>query len=260
MMDLAWFALAGLAAGFLSGLLGIGGGLVLVPVLHHLLSRDPATAPLAMHLAVATSLATMLFTSAASVWAHHRKEAVRWDVFRGMLPGLALGAILGAVLAHLADGGALARVFGIYALLVGLQLVIARQPGAHGRMPGVLATHAASGVIGTVSSMVGIGGGSMTVPWLLWHGVRPAVAVATSAACGYPIAVAGTVAFVVLGREAAEGLGWSGYVHAPAFAGIVLFSLVAAPVGAAVVHRMPAAAVRRVFGFFLLVVAVRMLW
>jgi uncharacterized membrane protein YfcA len=258
-----WLELAaiGIVAGFLAGYLGIGGGLVMVPALTWLFGRDPVTAPLAVHMAVATSLSTMLVTSLSSIIAHQRRGAVLWQTVLRMTPGLLLGAVVGAWLADRLQTQQLALVFGLFALVAGLQLILDRRPQAHRPLPGWQSTGAVSSLIGLISSMVGVGGGSMTAPWLMWHGVRAQSAVATAAACGYPIALAGTASFVVLGNGAGSGAGSGtlGYVSLQAFAGIAVFSMLTAPLGAAAVHRSPPALVRRLFGGMMLLVALKML-
>jgi uncharacterized membrane protein YfcA len=172
---------------------------------------------------------------------------------------LLAGALLGTWIADHLSSPALGAVFGCFALLVGLHLLAGREPGQHVHPGGRLRNGLAGLFIGSISSLVGIGGGSMTVPWLLWHGSRAQQAVATAAACGYPIALAGTAGFVWLGRDEISDGAFLGYVYLPALAGIAAFSMLAAPLGAAAVHRTPAALVRRVFGAFLLLVALRML-
>ena len=253
------YALTGLFAGFLAGYLGIGGGLVLVPALSWLFSRDPATANVAVQMAVATSLATMLFTSMSSLLAHHKRGAILWPLVRQMAPGLLAGALLGSMIAHRIGNTALGIVFAVFALLVGLQLLRGGGPAGNRPLPGRLPVAGTGFAIGTVSSLLGIGGGSMTVPWLLWHGRQVRNAVATAAACGYPIAIAGTVGFVTLGDNPSAALSL-GYVHLPALAGVAMFSMLGAPLGVAAVHRSSPLLARRVFAVFLLFVAVKMLF
>ena len=251
------YALTGLFAGFLAGYLGIGGGLVLVPALSWIFSRDPATSHMAVQMAVATSLATMLFTSMSSLLAHHKRGAILWSLVRQMIPGLLAGALLGSIIADRIGNDALANIFGIFALIIGLQMLRGTRPGGNSSLPGYFAITGTGVGIGSISSLLGIGGGSMTVPWLLWHGQRVQNAVATAAACGYPIAVAGTLGFVVLGLGASSALSL-GYVHLPALAGVAVFSVLGAPLGVAAVHRSSPLLAKRFFAVFLLVVAVKM--
>lgn len=253
------FALIGILAGYLAGFLGIGGGFVVVPALTWVFLQDPSTAPWAIHLAVATSLGTMLVTSLSSIIAHHRRGAIRWPLVRSLTGGLMAGAVLGAVVADYLQGPALVRVFGGFAILAGLQLIVARQPSGEKPLPGQPALSLTGGIIGMISSLIGIGGGALTGPWQLWHGIRAQNAVATSAACGYPIAIAGTVTFVVLGLGGGMPSSALGYVHLPAFLGIAVTSALSAPLGAATVHRLHPSLVKRLFGLFLLVVGLRML-
>ncbi len=252
------YALIGLLAGFAAGYLGIGGGLILVPALTWLFTRDAGLAPHAVHVAVATSLSTMLVTSLSSIIAHHRHRAIDWTITRQLAPGLVAGAVSGAIIADGLSTRVLAAVFGVYAFSAGIQLIASPDARGEKPLPGATGKGLVGWIIGAISSLVGIGGGSMTAPWLLWHGKRAQNAVATAAACGYPIALAGTVSFIWLGQDIAGAGPSLGYVHLPAFAGVVLFSVLAAPLGAAAVHRSPPGVVRRIFGGFMLVVAVRM--
>jgi uncharacterized membrane protein YfcA len=252
------YAITGLFAGFLAGYLGIGGGLVLVPVLSWLFSQDPATANIAVQMAVATSLTTMLFTSMSSLLAHHRRGAIVWGLVREMLPGLLAGALLGSIIADRVGNTALGYIFGIFALVVGVQMLRGSGKPGNRPLPGRIGVAGTGLGIGTLSSLLGIGGGSMTVPWLLWHGQRVQKSIATASACGYPIAVAGTLGFVLLGdtQSSAPALG---YVHLQALAGVALFSVFGAPVGVAAVHRSSPLMAKRFFAVFLLLVAVKML-
>jgi hypothetical protein len=253
------FALIGVLAGYLAGLLGIGGGFVVVPALTFLFLREAATAPWAIHMAVATSLATMLVTSLSSIFAHHRRHAIRWPVVRSLAAGLVAGAVLGALIADALEAATLGRVFGFCAMLAGLQLIFGRNPAGERPLPGQPVATLVGLSIGAISSLIGIGGGALMGPWQMWHGIRAQNAVATSAACGYPIALAGSLSFVVLGLQGGMPEQALGYVHGPAFLGIALTSALAAPLGAATVHRLPPLLVRRIFGGFLVLVGLRML-
>jgi uncharacterized membrane protein YfcA len=261
----AWLQLGavGALAGLLAGYLGIGGGLVLVPALswwlgQHLVGGS-AENPV-VHMAVATSLATMLLTSLSSIVAHQRRGAVGWPAVRLLVPGLLAGAALGALLAsHLSTTG-LAAVFGIFAMVAGLQLLLGRNSEQQRALPGRLVSSAVALAIGAVSALVGVGGGSMTAPWLMWHGIRAQTAIATAAACGYPIALAGSLSFAWLGTRAGVDTPQTlGYVYLPALLGVSVVSVLTAPLGAALVHASPPQRVRRGFGLVLLLVAWRML-
>lgn len=262
---IAWLQLIaiGALAGLLAGYLGIGGGLVLVPALSWWFSQHLAggsSVHPVVHMAVATSLATMLLTSLSSILAHQRRGAVDWQTVRLLVPGLLGGATIGALLAGRLSTRGLATVFGLFAIVAGLQLLFGRKTEQQRALPGAMASSAVALLIGALSAMVGIGGGSMTAPWLMSHGIRAQTAIATAAACGYPIALAGTLAFVWLGNSAAAATGPAlGYVHLPALLGIAVMSVFTAPLGAALVHATPAQHVRRGFGLVLLLVAWRML-
>jgi uncharacterized membrane protein YfcA len=252
------YGMTGLLAGFLAGYLGIGGGLVLVPILSWIFSRDPALEGMAVQMAVATSLATMLFTSMSSILAHHKRGAIMWALVKQMIPGLLVGALLGSFIADLIGNTALGNVFGIFALLVGIQMLRGSGDPGNKSVPGRFAVLSTGLGIGSISSLLGIGGGSLTVPWMLWRGQKVQNAIATAAACGYPIAIAGTVGFMFLG-ESHSSATTLGYVHLPALAGVALFSVVGAPLGVAAVHRSSPILAKRFFAVFLLVVAAKML-
>lgn len=252
------FALIGLAAGFAAGYLGIGGGFVVVPALLWLFGQDVATAGDAAQLAVGTSLATMLATSLSSIIAHHRRGAIRWIVVRRLTLGLLAGALLGAWIADGISTQNLSLIIALFAALAGIQLLLFKAREQERPLPGAAGSTGIGGLIGSISSLVGIGGGSITAPWLMAHGVRAQSAVATAAACGYPIALAGTIGFIGLGWDTpVPGVKTIGYVHLEALAGIAVFSVLAAPISAWAVHKSPPHQVRRAFGVFLLLVAAR---
>lgn len=256
-METSWllYPVLGVAAGLLAGLLGIGGGIVIVPVLvfaFHFLDFSDATLT---HIAVGTSLATIVFTSISAIQEHHRKGAVDWLLVKKLTPALVIGAIAGALIADALSGRALQITFGIFALLMAIQMGSGWKPSAQTPLPGNTGLAIASGSIGTASSVFGIGGGSLTVPWLSWHGVVMQRAVATSAACGFPIALAGAVGFVFTGLDAALRPAYSvGYVYLPAFIGIVVTSVPVARLGARWAHRLPAATLKKLFAVLLAVV------
>ena len=260
MTEVVLYLLTGAAAGLSAGLLGIGGGLIIVPILYFVFSQQPVPSEHVMHMALATSLATIIVTSVSSARAHHKRGAVLWPIVFSLSPGIVIGAWLGAMLASALASDILRPVFGVFELLVALHLLVNVTPPAHSTSMPTTRSFAGGTVIGGISSIVGIGGGTLTVPFLLWHNVSIRNAVASSAACGFPIAVAGAAAYVVSGWHI-DGLpDWTlGYVSLPAFAAIVLTSIVTAPLGAALAHRLPERTLRLVFAAFLLVLALKML-
>lgn len=258
--ELLPFALIGAAAGTLAGLLGIGGGIIVVPGLAFLLAGGEVPPERLMQVAVGTSLANIVVTSLSSIHAHHRRGAVRWPVVARMTPGIVVGAALGAVIADLVHSRTLAIVFGVFLLIVAARLGYGGQPAPHRQLPGTPGLTAAATGIGTLSSLLGIGGGTMTVPLLAWCNVPLREAVATSAACGLPIAVAGAAAFAVAGLDVAGmPAAATGYLYWPAFVAIAPLSVLFAPLGARLAHTIPVTALRRGFALFVLVVGVRML-
>lgn len=257
---LPYYLTAGALAGLTSGLLGLGGGIIIVPVLYWMFQGQGIPPDAVMHYAVGTSLASIVFTSMASIHAHHRRGAVRWDVARWLAPGVALGALFGAVAADQIPSDGLRILFGVFELLVALQMGFTLIPQAQRALPGPGGLAACGGGIGLLSSLMGIGGGSFTVPLLHWCRIDMRQAVATSAACGLPIALTGSAGFIIMGWHEAQGVAGSvGYVFVPALFGIVIASVVFAPVGAALAHRLPLAQLRRVFAGVLCVIAIKML-
>jgi uncharacterized membrane protein YfcA len=250
----------GAFAGLLAGLFGVGGGLVIVPVLAFVFRAQGVDAAVLMHLAIGTSLATIVFTSLASVHAHHRRGAVLWPVFARLVPGIVLGAWLGAAVADALPGMALRRVFGIFELVVAAQLALDLRPAPHRGLPGPFGTAIAGAVIGAVSAIVGIGGGTLTVPFLTWCNVAMKNAVATSAAAGLPIALAGAIGFLAAGwGEPSRPAGSTGYLYWPALLGIVAASMPMAPFGARLAHSLPGALLKRIFAGFLALLGIAML-
>jgi uncharacterized protein len=255
------YALLGVFAGIMAGLLGVGGGLIIVPVLVMLWQADGlGGAQQMVQLAIGTSLAVIVFTSISSVRAHHRHGSVLWPVFWRLTPGILLGAALGAMLASAMPQDTLKLVFGLFELLVAAQMSLRLRPAALNKLPSATGMGLAGVLIGSVSALVGIGGGTLTVPFLDACKIRMQQAVGTSAACGLPIAVGGALSYLLLGwgnaQLPAEAVG---FVYLPALAGIAVTSMLFAPLGATLAHRLPTAVLKKVFAGFLALLGLWML-
>ena len=261
-MDVALLALAGMFAGVMSGLLGIGGGALIVPVLVIVFEAQQVAPDVVMHAALGTSLATIIFTTMSSTFAHQRVGAVDWPIFRRIAPAIVIGTLLGVALADQLASRTLKALF--VAFMFGIALQMARGTSAtrpHAKLPGAVGMNIAGGIIGIASALFGIGGGSLSVPFMTWCSVPVKRAVATAAAIGTPLAISGTVGYLVAGLNAPNRpAGSVGYVVLPAFAAIVIASALAAPFGARLAHKLSDTLLRRVFAVFVALLGLRMLW
>lgn len=251
----------GAIAGFAAGLFGVGGGLVIVPVLIACFAVLAVPAEIAMQLAVGTSLAAIVVTSLSSVRAHHKLGNISWSSWRSLAPGIAVGVVLGVVTASNMAGESLKLAFGVFCLVIAAYMGFAIAPTASRALPGRLGLASAGVGIGYFSALFGVGGGSLTVPYLSWCNMRMQAAVATSAACGLPIAIVGAVSNVVAGYGHKSLPDYStGFVYWPALLGLVLLSAPCARWGARLAQRLSAASLRRAFAVFLLVVGSQFIW
>lgn len=248
----------GCATGFLAGLLGIGGGMVMVPFVTMILGAQHFPPAETVKVAIATSLTTIVFTSISSVRAHHQRGAVRWDLVRVLAPGILVGALLGAQLAGWMPARLLAAFFGLFVGFSAVQMLRGGRTEVSGHLPGTAGILGAGGTIGVVSSLLGAGGGFITIPFLTRGGVPIQHAVATSAACGFPIALAGTLGYMWAGRGLALPASL-GYVYLPALVAIASASVLTAPLGARAAHALPTATLRKVSALLLLTLAGYML-
>ncbi|WP_343682458.1 sulfite exporter TauE/SafE family protein [Acinetobacter baylyi] len=258
-MELIIYLAIGAIAGFAAGLFGVGGGLIIIPILYVVFTQlhyDPAVI---MHMAVGTSLATIIVTSMSSVMAHHKRGAVLWSVFKNMAPGLVLGSLLGAGIADLLSGQYLQLIIGTFAIWVAFKMFTGAnvKVDQSKQLPSRAMQVLAGGGIGIASAIFGIGGGSLTVPYLNKNGVVMQKAVATSAACGLPIAVAGALGFMWFGYHQHVSVPNAiGYIHIYAFIGISLMSFVTAKLGAKVAHQLSPAMLKKCFSGLLTVVGI----
>jgi uncharacterized membrane protein YfcA len=250
----------GAVAGVLAGLLGIGGGLVIVPMLVFCLELQKLPQELIMHLALGTSMASIMFTSVSSFMAHHRRGAVDWTVVQRIVAGILVGTFLGTYVAAWLSTGALKIFFVIFLYYVCYQMLTGKKPKASRQLPGLAGMFGAGNVIGVVSSLVGIGGGTLSVPFMVWHNIPIHRAIGTSAAIGFPIAVAGTVGYIVNGWGLPSLPPYSlGYVSLTALASIAVMSVLTAPLGVRLAHSLPVDKLKRVFAVILFLVGTRML-
>ncbi len=259
-MEFLLYLALGAAAGTLAGLFGVGGGTVIVPVLVYSFVAQGVDDSVLTHMAVGTSLATIIFTSINSVHTHHQKGAVLWPVALWMSVGILVGAALGALTADAIQGPWLQKLIGVFAILIAIQLALDLKPKAEKPLPGKAGLGVVGTVVGWASAIFGIGGGSLNVPYLTWRSVPVQQAVATSAACGFPIALAGALSFMWVGHGAPNLPEWSiGYVYLPALLGIALTSMPFARVGAKLAHRLSPRLLKRLFAALLTVVGVSFL-
>jgi uncharacterized membrane protein YfcA len=232
----------------------------MVPILAMMFAAQGFPAGHLMHVALGTSMATIVFTSISSMHAHHRHGAVIWPIVRAIAPGIVVGTVLGAQVAGRVPTRPLAIFFAAFITYVALQMILNVKPKPSRELPGAAGMIGVGGFIGLVSALVAIGGGSLSVPFMTWCNVKVHHAIGTSAAIGFPIALAGTAGYMIAGYDA-TGLpdGSLGFIYLPALAGTVIASMLAAPFGAQVAHSLPVATIRKVFAVVLILLSAKML-
>ena len=251
----------GAVVGFFAGLFGIGGGLVMVPVLSFLFSAQDFPSDRIMHLALGTSMAAIIFTSLSSLRVHHINRAVNWNIVRLFTPGIIFGTFCGAALVNSLSGRCLSIFIILFIYYAATKMWVNSATSPSRNLPGKAGMFAAGWIIGGMSSLVAIGGGILTVPFLSACNVRLQHAIGTAAAVGFPIAIVGTASYIVIGVVQFQELPeYSlGYIYLPALVGIAVFSVVSASIGAKVVHITQTATIRRVFVILLYVLGTKML-
>ena len=253
--------IVGVLAGLIAGFFGLGGGVIVVPALFLWAVASGVEPGLAMKLALGSSLASILFTGSVSAWSHHRRGAVRWDLMRRLGPGLLLGAAAAGLIAHRVDGAWLQAGFGTFIALLGLKLLLVRGGSGDGEVPQLRGLPAIGGAFGLVAGLAGIGGGALVGPYLVWRRLPVHASVATAAAAGPLIALSGAASYALAGLDVAGLPAYStGYVVWSAVAAVAAGSVVAAPAGAWLAHRLPARALELSFAVVALIIGARMAW
>ncbi|KAF4513745.1 UNVERIFIED_CONTAM: hypothetical protein B566_EDAN011664 [Ephemera danica] len=262
-MEVEWllaYLLLGAVVGFFAGLLGVGGGGIMVPALTALFAAQGFPREHLVHVALGTSMATIVMTSISSLRAHHAHGAVRWDIVRGITPGVLLGTFGGTFIASRVDSAPLAIFFGCFMAYVSLQMILNVKPKPARALPGQAGMVGVGGGIGLISALVAIGGGSLSVPFMTWCNVKMPHAIGTSAAIGLPIALAGTLGYLINGWGSSSLPGGSvGYIYLPALVLLSAVSTFTAPLGARLAHRLPVAILKKVFAGVLILLSVKML-
>jgi len=257
----AGYAAIGAVAGFFAGMLGIGGGAIMVPLLVMSFEAQGLPKTHILHLAVGTAMATILFTSVSSVRAHAARGAIRWDIARNITPGILAGGLVGSWIASFVPTLVFAALFAVVIYAAATNLLLDRAPKASRQPPGFAGMSAFGFLVSALSAFAAIGGAFMTVPFMLWCNVPMLQAIGTAAAIGFPIAASGTIGFIATGlRETGLPAASAGFVYLPALAGIVVASMLTAPLGAAAAHRLPTQWLKRIFAVLFYVIATKMLF
>ncbi len=255
------YLVLGSFTGFAAGLLGVGGGMLTVPFITMMLSLQPFPPALVVHAAIATSLSTILFTSLSSVRAHHGRGAVMWPVVRLLVPGILIGSWLGPWIGSHIQSASLALFFAVFVGFSATQMLRDKKPLATRELPKAPGMLGVGLLTGTLSGLVGAGGGFISVPFMTWCNVRIHQAVATSAALGFPIALAGTLSNIWFGlKEPALPSGSLGFVYLPALLPVALASVLTAPLGARAAHALPVQKLKKIFALVLYALATYMLY
>ena len=256
-IETVFYLILGAVVGILAGLLGVGGGLIIVPALAAIFVYHGLPNDIIMHLALGTSLASILLTSISSVYSHHKHQAVSWNQAAKLTPSILLGAWCGGLFTSYLGSDILKPVFAVFELIIAVYMLFSVKAQYHNTTPSLVNFSISGGIIGFISSIVGIGGGSMSTPWLMWHGNRIHKAIATSAAVGFPIALGGSISYLYTGWN--HGLlpqHSLGFIYLPALISISLSSVFFAPFGASLAHKLEVNKLKRVFAFLLIGLAI----
>ena len=257
---LAGYLAIGALVGVCAGLLGIGGGAIMVPLLVWLFEAQGIARDHVLHLAVGSSMATILFTSISSVRSHAARGALRWDIVRAITPGILVGGLAGSAIASRIPTALFALLFTITVFVAATNMLLERKPRPSRDLPPAWGVLLVGFLISAISAFAAVGGAFLAVPFMLWCNVPMLQAIGTAAAVGFPIALAGSVGFAVSGWGQSGLPDWSiGYIYLPATAGVAVASVLSAPLGVAIAHRLPTRRLRQIFAVLLYAMAVRML-
>lgn len=246
------YLLCGIAIGFCAGLFGIGGGIIGIPALLFLFNLQGIPASYAMHMAVGTLFATIIVTSTASIYTHYRRGMILFPLFKKIVLGTVLGSIVGITISSHLHGVYLQRIFGGFLILIALQMLLDVELKPRDQMPDLKMLFISTTFLGTISGMLGLGGGILMVPYLNWCGIPMRNAIATATVCILPAAIVGTLGYIIVGNQFSAAPGFhSGFVYLPAFLGIAMTSVLFAPLGARVTHIISVKLLRRIFSIFL---------
>jgi uncharacterized membrane protein YfcA len=262
-MDLQWFAaylILGIFVGFLAGLLGVGGGAIMVPVLTTMFMMQKFSGENVVHMALATSMAAIVVTTWVSFRAHDKREAVLWPVVRKIVPGILLGTFLGTFVASAMSSVPLTIFFSVFIAIIAVQMLLDIKPKPSRNLPGSIILGSTGAVIGFISALVAIGGGSMTVPFLTWCNVKIRSAIGTSSAVGFPLSVAGTIGYLFSGWGTNDVPEYTfGYIYLPAVFLISLASFTITPYGVKTAHKISTGILKKIFAVILVVLSAKML-
>lgn len=261
MIWLLAYAGGGAIAGFLAGLLGVGGGMTIVPVISAVLAAQQVAPDHVIHLALATAMCSIAFTSSATAVHHHRRGSVDWAMFRRMSPGMVTGTLLATMASGFIPQRILAISFSVIIIAAGLQILVGKKPAPGRAAPGMPVIFAYTLVVGVIAGLVSAGGAFLTMPFMVYCGVPMIAAIGTGVALAIPIAIMGSIGYIVSGWNAPGLPPYSlGFIYLPALAAIVCGSLLVVPFGVRVAHRLPVATLRRLFAVLLFLVAAKMLY
>jgi len=261
MASLVFYLIFGAIVGVLAGLLGVGGGVILVPILDITLAMEKIDMSVAHHMALATSMGSIIFTSISSARSHNKRGVIRWDIVKTMTPGLLAGTFLGSFVVAGIPVKPLKIIFAAFLFYAATQMILDFKPKASRHLPGTLGLLLVATAIGAISSFIGIGGGALTIPFLAMCNVPMINVIGVSAALGFPIALAGSIGFIVNGSGVPNLPAYAlGFIYLPALAGLVCASMLTAPVGVKLSHSLPVKTIKRFFGFFLCAMGLRMVY